>query len=112
MRKHLEVIIEMSLILFYSLTFIRFGVSELDFRRYMVVNGLIRGVLVPSHFLNNTNILYITNAMYTNIWKSSFVGYQSLRNFLNDTNILYITHATDANTWKSQLKWCSFSFKA
>ena len=97
MCKHLEVIIEMSLILFYGLMFIRFGESELDIRRYMVVNGLICGVSVPRHFLNDTNILYITNAMYTNIWKSSFVGYRYRRNFLNDTNILYITHATCAN---------------
>ena len=68
--KHLGDIIEESNINFYSLTFLRFGVSELDFWRSGVVNGLIHGVSVPRHFLNDQNILYIINAMYTNTWKS------------------------------------------
>ena len=37
-----------------------------DFRRSGAVNGLVRRVSVPRHFLNDTNTLYITNAMYTN----------------------------------------------
>ena len=68
--KQLDVIIEVSHILFYSLMFLRFGVSELDFRRPEVVNRLVRGVPVTRNFLNDTNILYITSAMYTNTWKS------------------------------------------
>ena len=51
--KHLEDIIEVLLLLFYSLTYLRFGVSELDFWRFGVVNGLVRGVSVPRHFLND-----------------------------------------------------------
>ena len=43
-HKHLEVIIEVSLIQFYIQTFFRFGVSELDFWRSGVVNGLVHGV--------------------------------------------------------------------
>ena len=34
-----------------------FGVSELYFGRSGVVNELLRGISVPSHFLNDTNIL-------------------------------------------------------
>ena len=66
----MEVIIEAFPILFYTLTYLRFGVSELDFWRSGVVNGLVHGVLVPEHFLNDTNILYITNEMYTDTWES------------------------------------------
>ena len=66
----MEVIFEVPLIYFYSLTLLRYGVSELDFGRSGAVNGLVCGVLVPRHFFNDTNILYITNAMYINTWKT------------------------------------------
>ena len=59
--KHLEAMIEVALILFYSITYLCFGVSEQDFRRSGVVNWLVRGVSVPRHFLNDTNILHIIN---------------------------------------------------
>ena len=35
----------------------------------LVVNGLVRGVSVPTHFLNDTNILYISHVMCANTWK-------------------------------------------
>ena len=35
MCKHLEVIIEVSIILFYSLTYLRLGVSEQDLGRFL-----------------------------------------------------------------------------
>ena len=54
--KHLEVIIEVSLILFYSLTYLRLCVSELLFWRSRVVNRLVCGVSVSRPFLNDTNI--------------------------------------------------------
>ena len=38
-----EIIIEVALILFYSLTYLLFGVSELDFWRSGVVNRLVCG---------------------------------------------------------------------
>ena len=63
-------VIEVALILFYSLSYLRFGVLELDFRHSGVVNGLVRGVSVSRHFLNEIKNLYITNVMYTNTWKS------------------------------------------
>ena len=68
--KHLEVTIEVSHILVYILTFLCFVFSKLDFRHSGVVNWLVRCVLVPRLFLNDTNTLYITNKTYTNIWKS------------------------------------------
>ena len=66
MCKYLEVTIEVLLILFYSLTYLRIGVSELNFGHYVVVKGLARRVSVPRHFLNDANVLYITYAMCTN----------------------------------------------
>ena len=63
-------IIKIALILFYSLTYLRSSVLELGFWRSGVVNGLLRGVLVPRHFLNDTNILYISHLMFANTWKS------------------------------------------
>ena len=68
--KHLEVIIEVALILVYSLMYLRLAVSELYFGRSGAVNGLVCGVSVPRHFLSDTNILYVINAMATNTWKS------------------------------------------
>ena len=38
-----------------------------DFKRSGAVNGLVRGVSVPRHFLNDTNTLYIT--IRRDIWK-------------------------------------------
>ena len=60
----------MVLILIYSLTYLSIGVSELDFWCSGVVNGLVRGVLVPMYLLNDTYILYITNAIHTNTLKT------------------------------------------
>ena len=68
--KHLEVTIEVALILFYSLTYLRLGVSKLDFVRSGVVKDLVYGVWVPRHFLNDTNILHTTHVTYANTWKS------------------------------------------
>ena len=53
--KHLEDIIEVSLILFYSQTYLCVAVSELDFWRSGVGKILILGVSVPRHFHNDTN---------------------------------------------------------
>ena len=58
MCEHLEVIIEVGLILLYSLTYLRLGVSELEFGCSWVVNGLLCEVIVPRHFLNNIDISY------------------------------------------------------
>ena len=66
--KHIEVIIEVALILLYSLRYLRFGVSALDYRCSGVGNRLVCGVSVPRHFLNDTNMLHITNKMYINTW--------------------------------------------
>ena len=68
--KHLKVIIEVSLINFYSLTILRFGVSELDFLRSGAVNGLVRGVSVWRHFLNDTHLFHTSHVMCKNIWKT------------------------------------------
>ena len=70
MCKPLEVTIEVALILFYSLKYLRLGGSELDFGRSGVVNGLICGVSVSRDFLDDTNILYITHTTCVNTWKS------------------------------------------
>ena len=68
--KHSEVTLEVAFILFYSLTYLRSGVSEQDFGRSWVVNQLVNGVSVPRHFLNDTNILYVSHVVRTNTWKS------------------------------------------
>ena len=67
MCKHLGVTIEVALILLYSLTYLRLGVSELELGRSWVVNRLVREVLVPRHFLNDTNTVYMANVMYKNL---------------------------------------------
>ena len=72
MCKHLEITIEMALILFYSQTYLRLVVSELDFERSGVVMGLVLGISVSMHFLNNTNTLYITNTMCANLWSHNW----------------------------------------
>ena len=64
-------VIELALIiLLYILTYLRWGVSKSHFGRSGVVNGLVCGVSVPSHFLNDTNILYIIHEMCAISWKS------------------------------------------
>ena len=68
--KHLEDIIEVSLILFYSQTYLCVAVSELNFWRSGVVNGLVCGLSVSRHFLNDTNTLYIYHVMCANTWKT------------------------------------------
>ena len=67
--KHLEDIIEVSLICIYSQMYLRVGISEQDFRLSGVVNGLVREVSVPRTFLNDTNILYIFHVMCANTWE-------------------------------------------
>ena len=66
--KHMEVTIEVLLILFYILTYLRLGVSKLNFGCSGVVNRLVCIVSVPRHFLNDTNISYITHVMCANTW--------------------------------------------
>ena len=70
MCKHSEVTIEVALILLYSRTYLHLGVSELEFGCSGVVNGLVCEVLVPRHFLNDTNVLFIIYASCTITWKS------------------------------------------
>ena len=65
---YLKVRIEVALIRFYSLMYLRLAVSELYFERSWVVNGLI--VSVPRYFLNGTNTIYITHVTCANTWKS------------------------------------------
>ena len=69
MCKHLEVIIEVSLIPLYSVLYLRLGVSEQDLGCFLG-KQFVCGLSVPRHFLNDTNILYITNAICANTWKS------------------------------------------
>ena len=70
MCKHLEVTIEVALILLHNRTYLRLGVSELEVGRSGVVNGLVCELSVPRHFLNDTDILYINLAMCAITWKS------------------------------------------
>ena len=57
--KHLEDIIEVSLICIYSQTYLRVGISEQDFWLSGFANGLVPEVSVPRNFLKLTNIIYI-----------------------------------------------------
>ena len=70
MCKHLEDIIEVSLILFYSQMYLCVAVSELDFWRSGVGKILVLGVSVSRHFLNDTNLFYIFHVMCANTWKT------------------------------------------
>ena len=67
---------------FYWLTYLCLAVSQPNFGRSGVVNGLICGISVPRHFTKNTNILYITNVVCENTWKSQlqwpFIPFYSL----------------------------------
>ena len=67
--KHLKVTIDVALILFYSLTYLCFGVSEHHFWRSGVVNTLIHGVSIPRPFLSDIRILYLYNLMCSNTWE-------------------------------------------
>ena len=68
--KHLEVTIDVALILFYSLAYLRLAVSWPDFGCSGVVNRLVCRVSVLRHFPNDINILNITYTMYSHTWKS------------------------------------------
>ena len=48
---------------FYSQICLCLAISEQDFRCSVVVNKLVCGVLVPRHFLNDTNIFNIFHVM-------------------------------------------------
>ena len=62
----------MSLILFYSQTYLRLALSEQEFGCSGVVNGLVCGVSESKHFLNDTNIFYLSHVMCANTWKINF----------------------------------------
>ena len=64
--KHLEDIIEVSLICIYSQTYLRVGFSEQDFGSLGRGKWSFPEVLVPRTFLNDTNILYIFHVMCAN----------------------------------------------
>ena len=64
--EHLEIIIEVAFILFYTLTYFRWGVFELEFGRSGVEKGLVREVSVPRHFLNDTITFYMSNEKSSN----------------------------------------------
>ena len=72
MCKYLQNTIEVALILFYSLRYLCFVVSEPDIRHFGVVNGLVRAVSVPRHSLNDMYILYVSHMMRAITWKSQF----------------------------------------
>ena len=67
MCKHLEVIIEVSLIPLYSALYLPpFRGFRARFRMFSWETVSFVGHRYQRNFLNDTNILYITNVIYTN----------------------------------------------
>ena len=125
----------MLLILFYSQTYLYLVDSEQDYEHFGVMNGLVRAVSIPRHFLIDTKILF-SHLMCANtsvphsflqpnvppfsnlrakIWVFWMINglvceVSQLRHLLNNTNIFYIFHVMCANTWTINFKCCSSFF--